>query len=375
MENYLLITVLIIFILALVSSFMRHRHLDRVLRKLRGFHVTAQIGSDRVWGRFRLYSNAIELLFSQPLVNHRGARLGSYILFREQMGAIESIFRFHDELTPEHQQFRMEEIERVRNPGLRRRVGRRVRNFTAMFRDAISESIGMMASRVQQHASLAMLQKSEGKKLQQVGNEMLDMAANTAYDPVLEHYIFRRVVFEVNTGEDEKAEYSGILEEYSSSWVSILDCFLNAETRISLMDPQHLMVQRNMDFEVKVWEEEGGLHLTLGIVNRNDQDIHLLLISGPEGYQHRIGETLSPGASHSIRIRHLPEASLVNVDRSRLPVSLQLVAPERQAGTVEESVQHPLLPELTLAFHTCRGVDIYIPRSKGVLRHAGDVVE
>lgn len=85
MSNLLVFSIVLIFIFALAGSYVRHRQLDRVLRELVGFHVTVQMQTERIWGKFKLYSNALELLFSQVYTNHRGTDLTSFIVFNEQM--------------------------------------------------------------------------------------------------------------------------------------------------------------------------------------------------------------------------------------------------------------------------------------------------
>jgi hypothetical protein len=379
MSNLLVFSIVLVFIFALAGSYLRHRQLDRVLRELVGFHVTLQMQVEHIWGKFKLYPNAMELLFSQAYTNHRGTELTSFIVFNEQMIAVQAIFRYHDELTPQNQQRRLAQIERARNPGWWRRVKRSLRNFMVAFKEAISESIGMMASRVQQQTTMALLKGADGK-LKNMGNDLLDMAGNAAYDPVLEHYIFGRVVFENTDLEGNKVEYAGILEEYSAAWVSVLDCYLNTENEISLSDASRLMIQRIMDFEVSLEPDSAGFHYWLKIINSGIQDIRLRRIKGPEGFEYKIGKTLGGGQAYEIFIKNLPISCLSNVDESQLPISLKLIAPERQenqqATAEDEPVVslYPMLPELSLDFQTVREVDVYLPRSKDLLRHAGEIV-
>ncbi len=380
MSNFLVLSIGLIFVFALAGSYLRHRHLDRVLQDLIGFHVTVRMQSRQIWGNFKLYSNAVELKFSRVYTNHRGTDLTSYIVFKEQMNAIDAVFRYHDELTPQNQQRRIKQIEEARNPGWYRRFKRSLRNFMVAFKEAISESIGMMASRVQQQASLALLKSADGK-LKSMGNNILDMAGNAAYDPVLEHYIFSRVVFENTNSDGNKTEYSGILEEYSADWVSVLDCYLNTQDQLSLVDANRLMIQRKMDFELSLEQNSAGAHYTLKIVNTDTQDIRLRRITGPEGFEHKIEKTLGRGQSLDINIQNLPMACLANVDQTRLPVSLQLIAPERSGneppgtGDQQSIKPYPSLPELQLDFQTCRRADVYLPRNRGILRHAAELVD
>jgi hypothetical protein len=380
MSNFLVFSIVLIFIIALVGSYVRHRQLDRVLQELVGFHVTLQMQVEHIWGKFKLYSNAIELLFSQVYTNHRGVGISSFIVFNEQMIAVESIFRYHDELTPQNQLRRRAQIERARNPSWWRRVKRSLRNFTVAFKEAISESIGLMGSRVQQQTTMALFKGADGK-LKTMGDNILDMAGNAAYDPVLEHYIFGRVVFENTDIEGNKVEYAGILEEYSAAWVSILDCYLDMENEFSLNDASRLMIQRNMDFEVGLEQDSAGIDYRLKVINSGTQEIRLRRIKGPEGFEHKIGKTLREGQTLEIQIKNLPIACLSSVDKSQLPISLKLIAPERQEdeqavdGDGQAASIYPPLPDLSLDFQTFREVDVYLPRSKGLLRHAGEFID
>ncbi len=380
MSNFLILSIGLIFVFALAGSYLRHHHLDRVLQDLIGFHVTMRMQSEQIWGNFKLYSNAVELKFSQVYTNQRGTDLTSFIVFKEQMGAVDSILRYHDELTPQNQQRRIAQIERARNPDWYRRFKRSLRNFMVAFKEAIAESIGLMASRVQQQASLALLKSADGK-LKSMGNNILNMAGNAAYDPVLEHYIFSRVVFENTDSEGNNTEYSGILEEYSAGWVSILDCYLNTQDELSLVDANRLMIQRKMDFEIALEQTDAGVHYTLKIINTDTQDITLRRITGPEGFEYKIEKTLGRGTTLDINIQNMPLVCLPNVDKTRLPISLRLIAPERSGneppGASDQTsiMPYPSLPELQLDFQTCRGVDVYLPRSRGVLRHAAELVD
>ena len=72
MSNFLVLSIGLIFVFALAGSYLRHRHLDRVLQDLIGFHVTVRMQSKQIWGNFKLYSNAVELKFSRVYTNNRG---------------------------------------------------------------------------------------------------------------------------------------------------------------------------------------------------------------------------------------------------------------------------------------------------------------
>ncbi len=383
MDKVLFFSILLVFLGALVGSVLQHRRLDRVLKDLRGFHVTSRVQEKRIWGRFHLYSNAIELIFSRPYINRRKHPLTSYIIFSEQMNDIDVIFRFHDELTPRNQQRRLLEIDRTKNPGIFRRIQRSIRNFMVAFREAIDESIGLLLSRVQKKASSTLLQGQDGY-LKKISSNTLGVVSTAAYDPVLEHYINHRVVFEAGKKDGQQVEYAGVLKEYSTGWVSILDCSLNTENNLPLSDASRLMMQRKMDFNLhlnKNSDDENKISFALEITNLDDQDMIISHIEDGEDYQHLINQTLTPGESINILLNDLPDSCLSSINREQLPISLSLIAPERQDEEIEASetdddeIRYPALPDLTLVFDTFRDVDIYIPRSKGLLRHGSEFID
>jgi len=383
MDKVLFFSILLVFLGALFGSVMQHRRVDRVLKDLRGFHVTAKLESGkRVWGRLNLFANAVEFVFSRPYTNRRGNLLTSFIVFSEQMNDIEVIFRFHDELTPRNQKRRLKEIARTKNPGVLRRINRSLRNFMVSFREAIDESIGLLLSRVQKKASSALL-KGQEDYLKKIRHNAIGIVSTAAYDPVLEHYINHRVVVEAGKVDGQRIEYAGVLKEYSTGWISVLDCYLNSENTLPLSDASRLMMQRKMDFRLHLRSREVDertiIDMTLEITNRDSQNIAIWHIEGPDGFTHEVDQMLGPGERVTIELADLPEACTSSIDPAELPVELTLIAPERQqteeADEDHETRRFPALPRLSLVFDTIRGVDIYIPRSKGLLRHGSEFLD
>ncbi len=383
MDKVLFFSILLVFVGALVGSVVQHRRMDRVLKDLRGFHVTTRLKGKRIWGKLNLFSNAIELIFSRPYTNRRKNLLTSYIIFSEQMNDIDVIFRFHDELTPKNQKRRLKEIKRIKNPSIVRRIKRSIRNFMVAFREAIDESIGLLMSRVQKKASSTLLE-GQGNYLKKIGSGTLGMVSTAAFDPVLEHYISRRVVFETDKVDDEQVEYAGVLKEYSTGWVSILDCYLNTENNLPLSDASRLMMQRKMDFSLHIERKsnlDNDINFTLEIINRDDLSLAISRIEATDAYQYKIEKLLSPDDSIKVLLDNLPSSCLSTIDLDALPITLSLIAPERQSSETSvaedevENIRYPALPDLTLVFDTQRVVDIYIPRSKGLLRHGGEFLD
>jgi len=347
MDNILLLSILLVFLAALVGSVLQHRRVDRVLKNLQGFQVTLQLTEKRIWGRFKLYANALELLFGSPYTNRRGNKLSSYIVFNEQIEDIEAIFRFHDELTSEHQTRRLAEIEKAKNPGLMSRVKRSLRNFLVAFREAIDESIGLLLSRVQKKAGSSLLKGQEGY-LKKLGSNTVGIVSTSAFDPVLENYINKQVVLEAGKIDGKRVEYVGVLNEYSSGWISLLDCHISAEIKLPLDDSEQTKTQQIVDFIITTSEKSDDANkalMQIKIKNRGAEDLTIVRIEDAENWLLEIEELLKPEESTSIQLKDFP------------PESISHSKPEN-------------LSNLTLVLETVRDVDIYIPRSRALLRHA-----
>ncbi|MBG7601701.1 MAG: hypothetical protein IZT60_04030 [Gammaproteobacteria bacterium] len=387
MDKFLLFSILLVFIGAFFSSVLQQRRKDRVLKDLDGFQVIARLKKKDVWGCFRSYPNAIELIFSRPYRNRRDKTLTSYIMFSDMMKTIEVIFRFHDELSPVNQKRRLKEIKRVANPDILHRAGRMTRNFLVAFQEAIGESIGILLTRAQKHMPM----KGDEKRMQKLGAGSVSFADNMAYEAVLENYIAHRVVVEIRMDDDSIVEYEGYLKEYSADWMSIVGCQLDEESQLPLRDANRLMLQRVIDFHLDLCfsdENPQQIIFRLQLTNKGNKSIQLCQIEDDNGYQHQIGSKLSPEESIAIELTDLPEESLVEIDRSQLPLSLPLIAPERiitESGTAqkespdsdeeEQESRFPALPNVTLVYYSTRAVDVYVPRSHGLIRHGGEYVD
>ena len=387
MDKFLLFSILLVFIGAFFSTVLQQRRKDRVLKDLDGFQVTARLKKKDVWGCFRSYPNAIELIFSRPYRNRRDKTLTSFIMFSDMIKTIEVISRFHDELSPINQQRRLKEIQRVAHPDIMHRAGRMTRNFLVAFQEAIGESIGILLTRAQK----SMPMKGDDKRMQKLGAGSVSFADNMAYEAVLENYIAHRVVVEMRMDDNSIVEYEGYLKEYSADWMSIVGCRLNEESRLPLSDANRLMLQRVLDFHIRLGasdENPQQIIFTLQLTNKGDKTISLSQIVDDNGYQHQIGCKLAPEESITIELTDLPEKSLVEIDRSQLPLSLPLIAPERvmtdseaaQKNDIDSDVEEqdslcPALPNITLVYYSTRAVDVYVPRSRGLIRHGGEYVD
>jgi hypothetical protein len=380
MDTILLLSIFLVFITALLGAFIQRRKRDRVLADLQGFHTTAKlVDGTLVWGRAEIFPNGLELIYSRPYINKRGHTITSYILFKDAIDSIQTLYRFHTELTATNQAYRIEEVKRVTHPGPLRRSGRHLRNFFNTFRDAINESMGMFLSRMKS-ANASMLFKTQDAQLKKISTSALG-AVGSAYDAILERYIGRRVVVELQPDTGEKEEFCGVLKEYSPAWISILDCRIAEQRKLPLADAARLELQRDMDFWVGLEQsDEAGssISMTVRVENHTSEPIRLKRVEA-EGYEFPLEINLASGKSHEWIMKDLPAASVAEIDMARLPVNIALMGPEGRGATQGESdsaqsIELPVLPDLDLVFESVREVDVYIPRSLGTLRHGNEFI-
>lgn len=376
MDNVLILSILLIFMTALLSNIMKQRKRDRVLKEMQDFHITMLVdGNKQVWGKMQVYSNGLELQYTNMHRNSAGELTSSYIMHQDDLDRIGLFYRFHNELSLENQERRKEEVEGTINPSIYSHSKRTIRNLVNAFNDAINEALGVFISRMKGHSSAVAQQDTYLKK---VGTSALGLVGNV-YDPILERFINKRVVIVVQGAED-KQNYSGFLKEYSPSWLSLLDCRVRQKDTINITDIHRVRMQRNIDIEITLLEKNGKIVLDVTIQNFGIHALKIIAIhdsSNKADYYKEINKTLKRQDSLSLRIDNLPEKETHQINADKLPMTFTMVAPERQTEQLSQDTEiyQEFLPDLTLLFYTERVADIYIPRSLGVLRNSADLEE
>lgn len=367
MDNLLISSVIIIFFTALIGSYLQRKRRDGVLQELEGFQVTIKFKEQgTVWGKFKLFPKGMELLFSRAYQNRHTHKILSYIIFPNDIERIEAILRFHDELSPENKAQRLKEIDLAKNPRLFTRMARIMTNFLSAFHDAINESLGILISRVKSTTGSSVLQSND-KKLQQLGANALNIVDHSSWDPILEYYLFKKVVLEIVDGSGKVMEYSGILKDYSSSWMAILDCQIDEKVSLPLSDAKRLMLQRRLDFWIRLEKIDEKFIIHIEIKNESDRELELLEVKA-EGYSKRIGVVLQSGESVKRKYDDLPSDALKDIVDEELPVEISLIGPERVDPKVIQEID-VALPRLYLEYKAVQSLDVFVHRSIGVIRH------
>lgn len=373
MDSIFLLTIGFIFLGALFSNVMKWRNKDRVLKDLQDFHATIEMqDGKKIWGKTHIYTNGMELYFSRAAKNSMGDPIATYIFYRDDIDQIRAIYRNHSELSKANQQKRKDEVQAITNPSLMKVIGRKLRIFFNMFNDAIGEALNVFLSRMKGGKSGGAVFDTQSDHLKKIGTTALSAVGNS-YDPILEKYINCRVVVSL---EDElhKDEFCGFLKEYSSAWLSILDCRLTHTHQIDLDDVARLILQRDMDFSYYLYEEdEGKLALDIVVAYFGAEPVKLIAVKG-ENYQHKINKKLKHGQSLSLTISDLPQETFKNFNKEILPLEFEMVAEERRNGDApeENEIYQSVLPDFKLEIESTHIADVYLPRTLAILRHGAE---
>jgi len=379
MDSIFLLTIGFIFLGALLSNVMKWSNKDRVLKDLQDFHSTIEMqNGKKVWGKTNIYANGMELHFSRSAKNSMGDAINSFIFYGDDIDKIRTIFRNHGELTKENQEIRNSDVQSVTHPDFFHRASRQIRIFFNIFNDAIGEALNVFLSRMKGSSSVISTQSDYIKKM---GTTALSSNGNE-YDPILESYINKRISVTV---EDEHAsnEYCGFLKEYSSAWLSVLDCSITHEHEIDLDDLNRLSLQRDLDFKYILKEEkEDVFTLDVTIDYYGKEPLKLIQVKGGDddkdvaeqtkNYQHKLNKSLVKGDSISFKLKKLPSESFVDVDTSILPLTFEMIAESRREGELaEDYLKHQkILPELKLVIESTHIADVYLPRTVAIVRHS-----
>src|SRR5260370_20168858 len=137
------LTLLFIFLTAIITTVATKWARDKCLKFFNGYHVTLERFRGHVgWGRLKVFSSGVELVYDHPYVDHHGHRKTSSLLYQQDLdGQVLAIFRYHDELPDERQRARLAQVHATFNPGIFRRMWRGVRNFVNTLRDAFNAAV------------------------------------------------------------------------------------------------------------------------------------------------------------------------------------------------------------------------------------------
>ncbi len=367
MDYVFLLTLLFIFLTAIISAYIARSNRDRCLKDFDDFHVTIELKDGRIiWGKLAVFSNGLETLYKLPHRDTRGHLETSAIFLQAQLSNIQAIYRYHDELSDANKEKRQLEILRTYHPGLHRQLARAMRSFLNTFRDALNESIGFVISSVKGKGTSTIID-TQDQRLTKIGKTVVEASTANAYEPILERYIGRRVVTEELRGEDASVEHPGILKEYTAEWVELLDCPLAQEHLFDLSQPERLQLNRDLDFIIQNHGTDSP-KLIVKVENHGDDTLYVKRFEA-ENYSQSVEAELLPGETVSINLFNLPSELFAELDLSQMRSEVAWRAEQRATNPEVLPTEIPPLPSLRLVIEATREGDVCLPRPHTFIRH------
>ena len=199
----------------------------------------------------------------------------------------------------------------------------------------------------------------------------------------MESYINRRISVVVQEDDnDNETEYCGFLKEYSSAWLSVLDCKVTHTHEIDLDDLSRLALQRDLDFIYTLREDKGGTFaLDVTVHYFGEEPLKLIKVKGGDddkdvaqqtrNYKHPLNKNLKKDDSLSFTLKKLPPETFIDLDKKILPLSFEMISePRRESDLPEDYFKHQkFLPEIKLDIESTHIADVYLPRTIATLRH------
>jgi hypothetical protein len=219
MESALWIPLAVLFATAVITALVKRHTKDPCLKLFDDCLVFVRLKNARwIWGRLRVYSNALELRYTTAAPFHGRYEKRSYIFYEHNFENIDRVLRPSPaEGTLEHAHWQRE-VQELLRPSFWRRAKRKARNLVNILRDAFAQSFVMIFGAVRKTRALAKVQIGDDK-VSEVGRTLINVVPN-AYEPVLENHLGKRVVVE-SVQPDKILEQTGVLQEYSAKYILV----------------------------------------------------------------------------------------------------------------------------------------------------------
>lgn len=225
LDNGLALTILFIFISAIVGVVLNVRRRDKCLKLLDDYHVSYLTTAGKaLWGDLKVYSQGIELSFDAPYTTRSGLVKSSALIYPEQLANCLAICRVASALTEREARQRRRQVRRSFQPGVVRRCLRWFRNMLATLRDAFSKAMSAIIGALIRARPGTPVADQQGQ-IDQIGQTVLGAAGN-AYEPMLEAHIGKPVILKVTRKTEDHEdilELPGYLVDYTQHYVAVFN--------------------------------------------------------------------------------------------------------------------------------------------------------
>jgi len=236
------VTLLLIFLTGSVTTVITKWARDKCLKFFHHYHVTLERTRGQTsWGKLKVFSSGIEIVYDHPYVDHRGRKKTSYMIYQQELEQqMLSLLRYHDELDETHQKARVKQVQGTFNPGPVKRFRRGVRNFINTLRDAFNAAIGAVVGQYQRMNPANAVLSTQGQNVTAIGQTLLGRFAN-AYEPLLEQYVGRSVILDVVdplNPNNATVQYAGYLADYTQQFIALFNVEHKTAEEIVLTLPE-----------------------------------------------------------------------------------------------------------------------------------------
>ncbi|HEV8378556.1 MAG TPA: hypothetical protein VGP99_06875, partial [Tepidisphaeraceae bacterium] len=91
------ITLLVIFLTAIITTVLAKWSRDKCLKFFKGYRITMErYRGQTLWGRLKVFSSGVEVVYDHPYVDPQGRRKTSYLFYQVELEQqVLSLFRYH----------------------------------------------------------------------------------------------------------------------------------------------------------------------------------------------------------------------------------------------------------------------------------------
>lgn len=327
LDNALALTILFIFLAAIVSVIVNKRRKDKCLKLLHDFHCTYLTTAGKaIWGDLVVYSEGLELKFDAPHTTRRGLVKSSALIYQSQITNCLAVCRVVDGLAEAELAQRRVQINRTFEPNVLRRFVRWFRNILATLKDAFNKAMSAIIGAVAKARPGAIA--SQQSQVTEIGTTLLGAAAN-AYEPILEAHIGKPVILKLAGPADTPTatvlEVPGYLVDYTENFVAVFN--VEHET----IEPVSLALTEDVDdprFAVALTD------LDVKVTAKGPELVIVKSVSSGSLF-HQLEVPLTPGCS--VTLRHEPGEEV----RLELQITrrIDIVAP-RALATIYFGADH-----------------------------------
>lgn len=223
------ITILFIFLSALLAVVFKKIKKDKCLKDFREDIITLELlNGEQYRGEFILKSTGFRFRYPELIEGQHNLKFLSFLLYKNEFPDIQAVVRYHKDLTEEGKRLRKEDFRRTFQPSRWRRIKRSIINFFKIIKDAVIEIVNLLTSHLSKTTPVGAAISSNDMQVNKMKNEVYGLV-ETSYEPLLEDYIGERVILELKRG-DEWVKYNGVLKDYTTEFVELIDVDYAPET-------------------------------------------------------------------------------------------------------------------------------------------------